>query len=62
MDFAEVWEDASKEERRVLVAELIDAVTVFDDHLTVKVSWCSAAQGLEVGLKESEGLCVGGSK
>jgi len=62
MDFAEVWEDASQEKRRVLVVEVIDAVTVFDDHLAVKVAGAPPLKVSfgEVGLKESESLCVGG--
>lgn len=46
----------------MLIEELIDAVTVFPDHLEVAVAGASPLNVLysEVGLKESENVRVGG--
>lgn len=62
MDVELVWEAAEDGERRVLIEELIDAVTVFPDHLEVAVAGASPLNVLysEVGLKESENVRVGG--
>ena len=57
-----VWSAADDGERRVLIEELIDSVTVFPDHLEVKVGGAPPLNVLysEVGLKESENVRVGG--
>ena len=49
-------------ERRVLVEEFLEWVTVFPDHLEVTVTGAPALNVLlrEVGLKESEIVGVGG--
>ena len=62
LDFETVWAEASDLERQVLVDELVDSVTVFDDHLEVKVANSPTLNVLlgEVGLKESESVGVGG--
>jgi Recombinase zinc beta ribbon domain/Recombinase len=62
LDIATVWSAASDAERRVLVEELVDAVTVFPDHLEVTVGGAPPINVLygEVGLKESENVRVGG--
>ena len=37
-DFDSIWEHANDKERRVLIEELIDAVTIYDDRLEVTVT------------------------
>lgn len=61
LDVAEVWKAAEDRERRVLVEELVQWVTVFPDHLEVSVTGAPALNVLyrEVGLKESEIVGVG---
>lgn len=56
LDINAVWQEASEAERRVLVDELVEEVTVFADHLEVKVAGAPRINvGLgEVGLKVSE--------
>jgi site-specific DNA recombinase len=62
LDIESVWEAADEDERRVLVQELIEWVTVFPDHLEVKVSGAPPLNVLlgEVGLKVPEIVGVGG--
>ncbi|HTV10341.1 MAG TPA: recombinase family protein [Acidimicrobiales bacterium] len=62
LDIEAVWSAADDAERRVLIEELIDSVTVFPDHLEVKVGGAPPLNVLysEVGLKESENVRVGG--
>ena len=62
LDVRVVWEAAEDAERRVLVEELVDAVTVFPDHLEVTVAGAPPLNVLysEVGLKGSETVGVGG--
>lgn len=57
-----VWEAADDQERRILVEELVEWVTVFRDHLEVTVAGAPRLNVLfsEVGLKESEKVGVGG--
>jgi hypothetical protein len=62
LDVDQVWEVATDQERRVLIEELLEWVTVFPDHLEVTVAGTpplAVAYG-EVGLKESENVGVGG--
>ena len=56
-----VWDAANDEERRVLVEELVESITVHPDHLEVKVFGVPALNVLygEVGLKVSEIVGVG---
>jgi site-specific DNA recombinase len=62
LDVQVVWGAAEDTERRVLVEELVDGVTVFPDHLEVTVAGAPPLNVLysEVGLKESETVRVGG--
>jgi hypothetical protein len=57
-----VWGAANDGERRVLIEQLIDSVTVFPDHLEVRVGGAPPLNVLysEVGMKESENVRVGG--
>ena len=62
LDVDQVWEAATDQERRVLIEELLEWVTVFPDHLEVTVAGSpplAVAYG-EVGIKESENVGVGG--
>lgn len=61
LDVRTVWEAAEAQERRVLVEELIEWVTVFPDHLEVTVAGAPTLNVLypEVGLKGSEIVGVG---
>jgi site-specific DNA recombinase len=61
LDIVEVWEAAEERERRVLVEELVEWVTVYPDHLEVTVAGTPPLNVLygEVGLKESENVRVG---
>ena len=61
LDIDTFWDAADNEERRVLIEELIEWVTVFPDHLEVKVSGAPALNVLlsEVGLKVPEIVGVG---
>jgi DNA invertase Pin-like site-specific DNA recombinase len=63
LDIGAVWEAAEETERRVLIEELVDVVTVFPDHLEVTVGGAPPLNVLysEVGLKESENVGVGGA-
>ena len=62
LDIEAVWGAANDGERRILIEELIDSVTVFPDHLEVRVGGAPPLNVLysEVGLKESENVRVGG--
>jgi len=62
LDVDEVWREATDQERRILIEELLEWVTVFPDHLEVTVVGTpplAVAYG-EVGLKESQIVGVGG--
>lgn len=61
LDVELVWQEADERERRVLVDELLEAVTVFPDHLEVTVAGAPPLNLTyrEVGLKESEIVGVG---
>ena len=63
LDIGAVWNAAQDSERRVLVEEFLEWVTVFPDHLEVLVIGAPALNVLlgEVGLKESEIVGVGGA-
>jgi adenosyl cobinamide kinase/adenosyl cobinamide phosphate guanylyltransferase len=62
LDIKSVWKAAEDRERRVLVEELIEWVTIFPDHLEVTVAGAPPLNVLfeEVGLKGSEIVGVGG--
>jgi hypothetical protein len=62
LDVGAVWSAAVEDERRVLVEEFLEWVTVFPDHLEVSVIGAPAlnVRLCEVGLKESEIVGVGG--
>ncbi len=62
LDIGAVWNAAEDSERRVLVEEFLEWVTVFPDHFEVSVIGAPALNVLlgEVGLKESEIVGVGG--
>ena len=62
LDVEAVWRAANDRERRVLVEELVQSVTVFPDHLEVAVTGVPPLNVLfqEVGLKGSEIVGVGG--
>ena len=62
LDVDQVWEAATDQERRVLIEELLEWVTVFPDHLEVTVVGTPplAVSFGEVGLKESQNVGVGG--
>ncbi len=61
LDIERVWAAATDKERRVLVEELLEVVTVFPDHLEVKVAGVPSLNVLygEVGMRESETVGVG---
>ena len=62
LDVAAVWSAAEDAERRVLVEEFLEWVTVFPDHLEVSVFGAPPLNVLlsEVGLKVSEIVAIGG--
>lgn len=62
LDLERVWAEASQQERRVLIDELVDRVAVYPDHLEVTVHGVPTLNVLlsEVGLRESENARVGG--
>ena len=62
LDIETVWNAAEEQERRILVEELIQWVSVFPDHLQVTVSGAPPLHVLyrEVGLKQSDSVGVGG--
>jgi site-specific DNA recombinase len=62
LDIDAVWKSANEQERRVLIEELLEWVTVFPDHLEVKVTATPPLNVLfsEVGLMGSDFVGVGG--
>lgn len=62
LDFDRVWAEATDQERRVLVEELLESVTVHPDHLEVTVHGAPRLNVLleEVGLGVSQSSGVGG--
>ena len=62
LDIEAVWKAAEVQERRVLIEELVEWVTVFPDHLEVKVTATPPLNVLfsEVGLMGSDFVGVGG--
>jgi len=62
LDIEELWEAAQDRERRVIIQNMVESVTVFPDHLEVKIVGNPALHVLysEVGLKGSENVQVGG--
>jgi hypothetical protein len=62
LDIAAVWSVAEDDERRVLIEELLQWVTVFPDHLEVEISGAPPLIVLygEVGLKVPEIVGVEG--
>ena len=61
LDIDRIWASATEDERRVLIEELVESVTVFPDHLEVKVNGAPPLNVLydEVGMKVSENVGVG---
>ena len=61
LNIEELWEAAEEKERRVLLEELLEWVTVYPDHLEVTVAGAPPLTVLysEVGLKEAEIVRVG---
>jgi hypothetical protein len=62
LDVATLWEAADESERRALIEELVDMVTVYPDHLEVTVRGAPPlnVRYSEVGLMESEIVRVRG--
>jgi site-specific DNA recombinase len=62
LDIDRAWAAATESERRILIEELVESVTVLPDHLEVTVSGAPRLHVLyqEVGLKESYFSGVGG--
>ncbi len=62
LDIDRAWAEATESERRVLIDELVECVTVLPDHLEVTVAGAPRLNVLfsEVGLKESQKNGVGG--
>lgn len=62
LDVDRAWEAATDQERRVLLEEFLDSVTVLPDHLEVTVHGAPRLNVLlsEVGLKDSKNSGVGG--
>jgi len=62
LDVDVVWSEASEQERRVLIEELIDRVSIFPDHLEVQVVGAPTLNVAfdEVGLAQSQNARVGG--
>jgi site-specific DNA recombinase len=62
LDVDLVWSEASEQERRVLIEELIARVTIFPDHLEVQVMGAPTLNVAfdEVGLAQSQNARVGG--
>ena len=61
LDIETLWEAAEDREKRVIIANMVESVTVFPDHLEVKIVGSPALHVLysEVGLKGSENVQVG---
>jgi hypothetical protein len=57
-----LWEAAEDRERHVIIQNMVESVTVFPDHMEVKIVGSPALHVLytEVGLKGSENVQVGG--
>ena len=62
LDIDRTWAAATESERRILIEELVESVTVLPDHLEVTVSGAPRlhVRYQEVGLKESDPDRVGG--
>ena len=62
LEIETLWEAAEDHERRVIIENMVESVTVFPDHLEVKIVGSPAFHVLysEVGLKGSENVQVGG--
>jgi len=62
LDISEVWAEATQDERRVLIEELVNGVAIFPDHLQVTISGAPPLNVTleEVGLKQSSIRGVGG--
>jgi site-specific DNA recombinase len=62
LDIETLWEAAEDHEKRVIIQNMVESVTVFPDHLEVKVVGSPVLHVLysEVGLKGSENVQVGG--
>ncbi|HEX3842644.1 MAG TPA: recombinase family protein [Acidimicrobiales bacterium] len=62
LDIDQVWVEATDLERRVLLDELMDRVTIFPDHIEVTVAGSPVLNVLfeEVGLAPSQNAGVGG--
>ncbi len=62
LDIDAIWSEADFAERRVLVEELVEEVSIFPDHLEVKIAGSPRinVRLSEVGLKESANVGVGG--
>ena len=61
LDIETLWEAAEVREKRVIIENMVESVTVFPDHLEVKIVGSPALHVLysEVGLKGSENVQVG---
>jgi hypothetical protein len=59
---SDVWAEATDDERRVLIEELVGVVSVFPDHLEVTISGVPALNVTlrRLGLKQSSIGGVGG--
>jgi site-specific DNA recombinase len=59
LDFEEIWQEATNEERRVLANDLLDGIAFFPDHLEVKVAGAPKMNVTlqEVGLTGGSGFC-----
>lgn len=62
LDVELLWSRGTDQERRVMVDAFLEAVTVFEDHLEVKIANAPALKVRlgEVGLRDSESVGVGG--
>ena len=63
LDIERLWAEATEEERRVLVEDLVDEVTILPDHLEVQIAGAPRLNVLlgEVGLRDEVRSCgVGG--
>lgn len=62
LDVELLWSRGTDQERRVMIDAFLEAVTVFEDHLEVKIANAPAlkVRFCEVGLRDSESVGVGG--
>ncbi len=63
MEVERIWSEATEQERRVLVEELVDRLAIFPDHLEVTIAGAPRLNVLlsEVGLREKvQNVGVGG--